>query len=85
MSVCISNCERICHNPSNASTAKALYSFGKERRFTSSYKTPVTHRAQYEAPSEFSSEKRVNNTTFGVMARPNNFLRKENSVKPSPH
>jgi hypothetical protein len=35
MSVTVSNCDEICNNPSNNSTAKMLYSFPKKSRFNS--------------------------------------------------
>lgn len=34
MSITISNCDEICHSPTNQSKSKMLYTFSKENRFS---------------------------------------------------
>lgn len=59
MSVTVSNCDEICHSPTNASPAKMLYTFKKEPRFTKKirvlYFTPYSVAISFTTPIQSRS------------------------------
>jgi hypothetical protein len=81
MSIKISSSEQICKHPGNTSTAKALYSFPKEKRFrkrkdanlTASYNVPSSFKT-VELKSSFSKNKVNPGSSFGCGGRPDHFV-----------
>ena len=88
MSVTISNCENICHAPTNGSPAKMLYSFPKQSRFlkrkTFKFTSPYPDAIDSMTSRIQSPSGRRASAMVGSMTSPRNCLPPRHPITTSP-